>query len=227
MRATNKIVFSTVIVMLIAIAVPAVHAFRNTLIGLVSEQKLYVCPPCGCSHDDETHKEPGPCPVCNMAMVEKTDELRELKHIPAFLRLNDKVWTGGQPTMDHLSKLKDEGIKVIVNLRPHSEHKGEREEAKAKELALRYVNIPVAYSAPKDEDADLFLKLTDEQLPNGPVFIHCAAAIRVGAFWMIRRALRDGWTTEQALEEANKIGLRNRPHLTEFARSYIERHRRK
>jgi hypothetical protein len=43
---------------------------------------------------------------------------------------------------------------------------------------------------------------------------------------MIRRVLRDGWTIEKAEEEAKKIGLENAPHLNEFARKYIETHRK-
>ena len=58
-----------------------------------------------------------------------------------------------------------------------------------------------------------------------PVFIHCASANRVGAFWMIRRVLVDGWRLEKAEEEANRVGLRS-PHLRSFAHSYIERHRK-
>ncbi len=199
----------------------------SSLASQDTAKKQYVCPPCGCDKDNEVHDKPGACPACNMALVEKTAQQQELATIPNFLRLNKQVWTGGQPTLDHMAKLKEEGIKVIINLRPHSEHTGEREEAKAKELGLRYLNVPVVYNTPKDEDADQFLKLTDKELSNGPVFIHCAAAIRVGAFWMIRRVLRDDWTVDQALEEANKIGLRNRLHLVEFARNYIERNRKK
>ena len=96
----------------------------------------------------------------------------------------------------------------------------------AKELGLRYFNIPVVFADPKDEQVDEFLKITDDA-DNRPAFIHCAGAIRVGAFWMIRRVLRDGWTIEAAEEEAKKIGLRESPHLNEFARKYIERHRKK
>ncbi len=44
---------------------------------------------------------------------------------------------------------------------------------------------------------------------------------------MIRRVLRDGWTIEDAEKEAEKIGLREAPHLNEFARAYIEKHRKK
>jgi uncharacterized protein (TIGR01244 family) len=191
------------------------------------EKKLYVCPPCGCSEDNRTFEQPGACPACGMTLVEKTAALDELTSILSFLKLSEAVWTGGQPTLDHLAKLKAEGVKVIINLRPHSEHNGETEAARAKELGLSYFNLPVVYNAPKPEDADAFLKLTDEHLKDGRVFIHCAAAIRVGAFWMIRRVVRDGWTYERALEEANKIGLRNRPHLIEFARGYLESQRKK
>jgi hypothetical protein len=42
---------------------------------------------------------------------------------------------------------------------------------------------------------------------------------------MIRRVLRDGWKIEDAMREAEKIGLGDHPALSEFARKYIERHR--
>src|SRR4026208_1866337 len=184
-------------------------------------KKQYVCPPCGCTNDGTAHNEPGNCPACNMVMIEKTAAMSELTGIPHFLKLTDQVWTGGQPWLEHYPKLKDAGIKVIINLRPHAEYQGEREEARVKELGMKYFNIPVDFSAPDELDVDDFLKLTDEQLKNGPVFIHCAVGTRVGAFWMIRRVLRDGWDFDKALEEANRIGLRNQAGLLEFAKDYI------
>jgi protein tyrosine phosphatase (PTP) superfamily phosphohydrolase (DUF442 family) len=72
---------------------------------------------------------------------------------------------------------------------------------------------------------DEFLRITDDAA-NRPMFIHCTAAIRVGAFWMIRRALRDGMSVDAALDDAKKVGLSNAPHLEEFARAYIASHTR-
>jgi Uncharacterized protein conserved in bacteria len=92
-----------------------------------------------------------------------------------------------------------------------------------KELGMSYFNIPVVFTAPDELDADDFLKLTDEQLKNGPVFIHCAVGTRVGAFWMIRRMLRDGWDYDKALEEANRIGLRNHAQMIEFVKEYVQK----
>ncbi|HKR15224.1 MAG TPA: PQQ-binding-like beta-propeller repeat protein [Pyrinomonadaceae bacterium] len=143
-----------------------------------------------------------------------------------FVRVNDQFCTGGQPRLEHLEKLKAEGVKAIINLRRPTEHRAEEEETKAKELGLRYFNIPVVFGDPKDEQADEFLKITDDPA-NRPAFIHCTAAIRVGAFWMIRRVLRDGWKIEDAEAEAQKIGLRESPHLNEWARKYIEKHQKK
>lgn len=191
------------------------------------EKKQFVCPPCGCSNDGTSHNEPGNCPSCNMVLIEKTAAMSELTGIQRFLKLSDNVWTGGQPWIEHLPKLKDAGIKVIINLRPHAEYQGQREEAEVKKLGLSYFNIPVDGRAPDELDADDFLKLTDDQLKNGPVFIHCAAGVRVGAFWMIRRVLRDGWQIDKALEEANRIGLNNHAGLTEFAREYIDKKKKK
>jgi uncharacterized protein (TIGR01244 family) len=150
---------------------------------------------------------------------------QELPPIRNFLRINDQFCTGGQPRSEHLQKLKNEGVKAIINLRPTGEHRAAEEEAKAKELGLRYINIPVVFSDPKDEQVTEFLKVTDD-VANRPAFIHCASAIRVGAFWMIRRVLRDGWSIERAEAEAKQVGLNDNPHLNEFARNYIAHHQK-
>lgn len=142
-----------------------------------------------------------------------------------FIRMNKEFCTGAQPRLEHLEMLKKEGVKAIINLRQPSEHRAAEEEAKAKELGLRYFNIPVAFGSPKDGQVDEFLRVTDD-VANQPAFVHCAAGIRVGAFWMIRRVLRDGFTIEAAEKEAEQIGLRDSPHLNEFARSYISKHRK-
>ena len=150
---------------------------------------------------------------------ETTDSIRN------FLRVNEEFCTGGHPKIEHLALLKEQGVKAVINLRMPSEHRAADEEAEAKRLGLRYFNIPVVYATPKDEQVDEFLKITDDP-KNRPAFIHCTAAIRVGAFWMIRRVVRDGWTLEKASEEAKKVGLRESPHLIEFAHGYIKRHQK-
>ncbi len=153
-------------------------------------------------------------------------ETKTTPPIRNFLRVSEDFCTGAQPRVEHLKQLKDEGVRAVINLRQPGEHRAAEEEAAAKEAGLRYFNIPVAFADPKEEQVTEFLKITDDK-ENRPAFIHCTAAIRVGAFWMIRRVLRDGWSIEKAEAEAEKVGLRDSPHLNEFARKYIEKHRTK
>ena len=150
---------------------------------------------------------------------------QEASSIKNFFRVNEQICTGGQPTMEELEKLKAEGVKAIINLRMPTEYNSEEEAAKAKALGLRYIHIPFNNDDPKDEAVEQFLKVMADK-KNLPVFIHCTTANRVGAFWLIRRVLTDGWSLEQAEEEAKKIGLRN-PKTGDFALSYIERHLKK
>jgi uncharacterized protein (TIGR01244 family) len=149
---------------------------------------------------------------------------QEVAPIRNFLRVTPDFCTGGQPRLEHFATLKADGVKSVLNLRQPSEHRADDEKAAVEAAGLKYFNIPVVYGAPTDAMADEFLKITDDPA-NRPMFIHCTAAIRVGAFWMIRRVLRDGLSIDAALEEAHKVGLAGAPHLETFARQYIATHR--
>ena len=147
--------------------------------------------------------------------------------IQNFLKINTEFCSGGQPTLAQLADLKAQGITAVINLRTVGENGFDApgEEAEVKKLGMKYFHIPVSnQTGPKDEQADEFLKLTDDA-KNRPVFIHCGSANRVGAFFMIRRVLRDGLTFDAAKTEATKIGLRS-AQLEEFAKGYIEKHKK-
>jgi protein tyrosine phosphatase (PTP) superfamily phosphohydrolase (DUF442 family) len=146
--------------------------------------------------------------------------------IQNFMKINTEFCSGGQPTLAQLAELKSQGITSILNLRVPGEagFDAPAEEAEAKKLGMKYFNIPVQGQAPKDEQADEFLKVTDNA-QNRPVFIHCGSANRVGAFFMIRRVLRDGMTFDAAKAEADKIGLRSAA-LADFAKQYIDKHKK-
>jgi uncharacterized protein (TIGR01244 family) len=142
-----------------------------------------------------------------------------------FLRVDKQICTGGQPTLEQLETLKAQGVRAVINLRLPSEHNAAEEEARVKQLRMRYINIPVDREAPTAEQAETFLKaLRDPK--NRPAFIHCAAANRVGAFWMIYRVVADGWTIEKAEEEARKVGMRG-ARLRQFALDYIASRQKK
>jgi len=147
----------------------------------------------------------------------------DMPAIPKFLQVSPEFCTGAQPRLEAFTKLKADGVKAVLNLRQPSEHRAADEQAAVEAAGMKYFNIPVVYANPTDAEADQFLKITDD-VANRPMFIHCTAAIRVGAFWAIRRAVRDGVPVDAALEEGRKVGLVNAPHLEDFVRKYVASH---
>jgi hypothetical protein len=83
------------------------------------------------------------------AVAAPQEPAKDASSIKNFLRVNEQICTGGQPTMAELEKLKQEGVRAVINLRRPSEYNAEEEAAKVRELGLRYVNIPVDHSDPK------------------------------------------------------------------------------
>src|SRR5262249_24499463 len=123
--------------------------------------------------------------LCLFYPQSSAQSAQEVPPIRYFLQVNEQFCTGGQPRLEHLAKLKADGVKVIINLRQPSEHRAPEEEAEATKLGLRYFNIVVVYAETKDEQDDDFINTTDHH-DNRPAIIHSAATMRGAAFWMMR-----------------------------------------
>lgn len=138
-----------------------------------------------------------------------------------FSRVGAAVSCGGATENAALSALRDDGVRTIVNMRldsePGADVAQQREAALA--LGLNYVHLPFSGASPDPAVFDALL----EMFANGahePVYVHCASANRVGAAWLAKRVLQDGYTIEAATAEARTIGLTN-PALEQFALAYI------
>jgi uncharacterized protein (TIGR01244 family) len=158
--------------------------------------------------------------------VALTAQKTERPGVTNYTRVDAVVACGGATETGALEGLKKDGFKAVINLREASEAGANIEDnaAKAKALGLNYIHIPINGQAPQPRSVDDFLAAVSNKA-NHPVFIHCGSANRVGAVWLVKRVLQDGWTVEKATEEAKMIGLRSAP-LEQFALKYIEEHRK-
>ena len=125
-----------------------------------------------------------------------------------------------------MAALRKEGFVSVVNLRVATEPGADVEagRAAAQAAGLKYIHLPFNAAAPDEKIVDSFLAAVADKT-NQPVFIHCGSANRVGAMWMIKRALQDGWPVEKAKAEGEGVGLTS-PQLAAFAAEYIKTHRR-
>jgi uncharacterized protein (TIGR01244 family) len=144
-----------------------------------------------------------------------------------FTKVDDTVACGGALTGNAVSELKQRGYKAIINFRLATEPGANvRAEADAaEESSIRYIHLPFEANSPDPAVVDAFLKAVADP-GNHPVFVHCGSANRVGAMWLIKRVLQDGWSVDRASKEAEIIGLTS-PGLKEFALSYIRAHAKK
>lgn len=155
------------------------------------------------------------------AQVTKSD----VAGIRNYSRVDATVGCGGAVDPAAMATLRQEGYVSVVNLRLASEPGADVDagRAAAEAAGLKYFHMPFDSQAPDPQLVERFLSTVDDE-SNQPVFIHCGSANRVGAVWMIKRVLQDGWDIERARTEAEAIGLRSEA-LTAFATEYINQHR--
>lgn len=157
-----------------------------------------------------------------------TQEDEKQKPLPNFYRVNDVLYRGGQPTVDGLKRLLQLGVKTIVNLRDSDDRAG-AEEAVALAAGFRYFNLPLgSFHRPSNERVAEILSVINAS-ENQPVFVHCnRGADRTGTIVAIYRIANEGWTGDQAKEEAKRFGLgfwqvRMKDYVGDYYRHKVER----
>ena len=136
-----------------------------------------------------------------------------------YTRIDATVACAGATPPEAMAALKDLGFAAVINFRTVGE-RGETVDAgqaAAEAAGLKYYHIP--FRQPSAEVAERFLETLAES-SNQPVYIHCGSANRVGAMWMIKRVKLDGWSVDDAMAEAEMIGLSSQS-LKEFALEYV------
>lgn len=151
---------------------------------------------------------------------------QERAGIVNFSKVDAVVACGGATETSALEGLAKDGFKAVINLRQASEPNVniEQNAARAKELGLKYIHIPMNGQQPDPKVIDQFLAAIADK-SNQPAYVHCGSASRVGSVWLAKRVLQDGWTIDKATEEAKAIGLRSEA-LEKFALDYIAAHKK-
>lgn len=116
------------------------------------------------------------------------------------------IYCSGQPSAEQFAQLASAGVTRVVSLRLASEPGTGWEEAKAQELGLEFVRIPVEgeKGLTVDNAAAMARQLTGAR---GAVLVSCGSANRVGALFALKARLLDGKTAEEAIAIGRSCGM--------------------
>lgn len=120
--------------------------------------------------------------------------------------INEELAIARQIDLDHLGQIADAGFLSIINLRSSDESSFCWDEAdKVEALGLVHLHFPLIASS---TDATTINQLLEEmqRLPK-PVLIHCDNGLRSAAIALIYIATQHGTLLEQALKNAQQMGL--------------------
>jgi len=139
--------------------------------------------------------------------------------LPRLQQVSKKLYRSGQPREGGLTQLRELGINTIINLRGTSAQT-RAEEAEARALGFNYYNVALPnWGRPQETRVARILELIAAP-ENGRVLIHCKDGVdRTGMIVAVYRMTHEGWTSNQALDEANRSGMRR---TQVWMRDYVE-----
>ena len=137
--------------------------------------------------------------------MNQASERTTLNEIRAFRSLGESVGTAGQPTETQFSAIREAGFETVVNLAlPTSDNAIASEGSTVTSLGMTYVHIPVNFQTPRAGDFEAFCQVM-KAFEHRPVFVHCAANMRVSAFMFLYRVLHKGVPVAEAEGDLHAI----------------------
>lgn len=108
-----------------------------------------------------------------------------------------------------IATLRRAGVREVINLRTAAETPGFDEAAAVRNAGITYHNLPISGVSDLTRDNvfrfDRLLSEAGDQL----TLVHCASSNRVGAMIALRAAVVGGLSTEAALAEGRRWGLKS------------------
>jgi len=163
-----------------------------------------------------------------LSFAARSQTVKASKNLPNFLKVNERLYRGGQPKEAGFSELKELGVATVIDLRDNDDN-ALREKALVEKAGMRFINIPLGnWHRPDTNDIDKILAEIRAAI-NQPVFVHCKrGSDRTGTVIAVYRMTQDGWTGEQAADEAEKYGIGwwqfgMRDFISDYYRDHVQK----
>jgi protein tyrosine phosphatase (PTP) superfamily phosphohydrolase (DUF442 family) len=124
---------------------------------------------------------------------------------PNIVPITSNLVTSGQPTKASLATLGEQGYGAVIYLAPPSVPDAVRDEgAIVGEQGLTFVNIPIRFGNPTEQDFDLFAGALNA-LHSKKVLVHCQVNMRASSMVFLYRVLVGKEDPERAYQDVGKV----------------------
>lgn len=139
--------------------------------------------------------------VATLSGLVCTAQAAELSEIKNYLEYSPTFSSAGQPSIEQLELLKDEGFERVVYI-AFNNSKGAiaNEDQVVKELGMDYVQVPVVWETPLKSDFYAFAGAMKHE-PDKKTLLHCQANYRASAFAFLYRVLYQDVPAAEARED--------------------------
>ena len=155
---------------------------------------------------------------------DSTVTLTGYPELPRLMKVNDRLYRSAQPGEGAIKRLHELGFNTIINLRGASK-RTRAQEAEAQALGLHYYTISLPnWGRPNDAKVARILEIINAP-ESGRVLIHCRSGVdRTGMIVAIHRMKDEGWTSTDALAEADRNGMRRIQYwMRDYTKDYGDR----
>ena len=115
----------------------------------------------------------------------------------------------GRLQASDIAALERAGIRQVIDLSVDSETPDFDEAAAMRAAGISYHNLPIHGASDLTRTGVMQFDRLLRDAGDQPTLVHCASSNRVGAMIALRAALVDGHSTEAALAEGRRWGLKN------------------
>jgi len=135
------------------------------------------------------------------------ERIEGLEGLDNFARIDAVLYRGAQPTAEGYRKLKEMGVKTVINFRSHHSYKKDIEAAGMTCVELPLQADMIGSEPPTEEQLKSFFEIVLDPASQ-PVFIHCMGGKdRTGTLCAVYRMETAGWSKDEAIEEMQSFGF--------------------
>jgi protein tyrosine/serine phosphatase len=162
-----------------------------------------------------------PPPTITTSGRPMAERIAGIEGLENFARIDAVLYRGAQPTAEGYRKLKEMGVKTVINFRSHHSYKKDIEAAGMACVELPLQADMIGSEPPTEEQLRSFFEIVLDPARQ-PVFIHCMGGKdRTGTLCAVYRMETAGWSKEEAIEEMQAFGFHDYyADLMKYVRGY-------